>query len=228
MKGSPGNYEIFLKKVDANSGSIAWRKRLTWTSADSRHPAVTAYNGYIYIAYQDGGEIFLKKVDANSGSIAWRKRLTWTSNAWGPAVTAYNGYIYVAYVDYSPGNAEIFLKKVNANSGSVVWRRRLTWTSYYSFKPTIAAYNGYIYIAYIDESSSNDDVFLKKVDASSGSVAWRKRISWGSQWGEHPSITICNGYIYVAYEYTSSSIADVFLKKVDANSGSIAWRRRLT
>ena len=45
---TPGNYEIFLKKVDASNGDVAWRKRITWTSKASWEPAIIGYEGYIY------------------------------------------------------------------------------------------------------------------------------------------------------------------------------------
>jgi len=230
---TPGNYEVFLKKVDASSGDVAWRKRITWTSKGSWEPAIIGYNGYIYIAYYDdtpgNAEIFLKKVDASNGNVVWRKRITWTSGAsWEPAVVAYNGYIYIAYADNTPGNWEVFLKKVDASNGNVAWRKRITWTLGNSLRPAIAAYNGYIYIAYDDCTPGNWEVFLKKVDASNGNVAWRKRITWTSGNSYRPAIAAYNGYIYIAYYDNTPGNWEVFLKKVDASNGNVAWRKRIT
>ena len=56
-------------------------------------------------------------------------------------------------------------------------------------------YNGYIYVAYVDDSAGNAEVFLKKVDASNGNVAWRKRITWTSGASRHPAITYVPGTV---------------------------------
>jgi len=164
------------------------------------NPNVAVATSYIYIAYEDytsgNYEIFLKKVDASNGNVAWRKRITWTSgNSYEPAVVAYNGYIYIAYQDYTPGDWEVFLKKVDASSGDVVWRKRITWTSKASCDPAVVAYNGYIYIAYDDDTSGNYEVFLKKVGVSSGDVVWRKRITWTSKNSWYPAITYVPGTV---------------------------------
>ena len=164
------------------------------------NPNIAVATSYIYIAYEDYAsgnyEIFLKKVDASNGNVAWRKRITWTSGtSENPAIVAYNGYIYIAYEDKTPGNVEVFLKKVDASNGDVAWRKRITWTSKNSFRPAIIGYEGYIYIAYYDDTPGNAEVFLKKVDASNGNVAWRKRITWTSGASRHPAITYVPGTV---------------------------------
>ena len=112
-----------------------------------------------------------------------------------PNIAVATSYIYIAYEDYASGNYEIFLKKVDASNGNVAWRKRITWTSGNSYDPAVAAYNGYIYIAYEDKTPGNYEIFLKKVDASNGNVAWRKRITWTSGASRHPAITYVPGTV---------------------------------
>jgi hypothetical protein len=115
--GTPGNYEIYLKK--STNGGISWpmTKRLTWNSGISGAPAIaTDTGGNIFTAWNDSSpgnyEIFFRQ-STNGGGSWISERLTWNSGESVVAALATypSSEIHVVWSDDSPGNYEVYYKK---------------------------------------------------------------------------------------------------------------------
>ncbi len=218
---------------------LDWVKRVTSDANPDHAPSVaTSPAGHAYVAYQSfvGGdyEIYLAKYSPAGGRL-WAKRLTYSSgDSEMPSVAvAPNGYVYVAYSDDSYGQYEVVLKKVKWD-GTVVWTKRLTmarWSPGDSIYPSVAvAPNGYVYVAYSDDSPGNFEIYLKKVSAQ-GKVLWTKRLTmarWSPGDSLWPSVAVGpDGHIYVAYSDDSYGQYEVVLKEL-TSGGKVLWTRRLT
>ena len=110
--------EIYYTK--STDGGASWLKsqRLTWTSGNSRDPAIAADPfGYIHLVWTDltpgNWEIYYKK--GTGGGAAWTaiQRLSWTpGDSYQPDIAVDgSGNLYLVWHDYTPGNSEIYFKR---------------------------------------------------------------------------------------------------------------------
>jgi len=165
---TPGNLEVFRRK--STDGGTTWRpvQRLTWTSDDSRFPALAVVpNNGIHIAWHDytpgNEEIYYKR--SQDGGLTWgvAKRLTWTSAASRyPALAVFAlDYVRVVWSEAAPGNFEIY--GAGSDDGGATWSivQRLTWTSGDSREPAMAAGpNKMVYVVWFDNTPGNNEIYF--------------------------------------------------------------------
>ena len=117
---SLGNNEIhFRKSVDYGA---TWQaaKRLTFTSGNSRCPALAVKSSVVYVVWMDdtpgNDEIYFRR--SGDGGATWQaaERLTYTGNTSEfPAIALNSSMVCVVWDDLTPGNSEIYFK---TSSGS--------------------------------------------------------------------------------------------------------------
>jgi len=162
---TPGHEEIyFLKSTD---GGTTWQdaKRLTNSPPSKVSPDVAISGANVYVVWNDTStglrEIYFRK--SVDGGASWGNIKQLTNNAGLsqlPVVAAAGTKIYVAWCDYSPGNPEIYFRKA-ANSGTT-WQtaQRLTSTPMGSYDPAIAVSASKVYVAWQDDTTGNDEIYL--------------------------------------------------------------------
>jgi len=117
-----------------------------------------------YVNYNLGHDMIYFKKSADDGA-SWTtaKRLTSNlGNSIEPSITVNNLKIYVVYSYYiTPRNTEIYFKK-SANRGTS-WptTKRLTNYKGYSLAPKIAVSKSKIFVVWYDNTSGNNDIYLK-------------------------------------------------------------------
>lgn len=227
---------LFLLAPVANADWSAV-KRLTWTSGESRYPAIAVDSGdRIHVVWSDltpgDAEIYYKR--SPDGGTTWNpsQRLTWTSgNSWNPAMAIdSNDAIHVVWHDNTPGSFEIHYKK--SVDGGATWSaaRRLTWTSEVSYHPTIAVdSNDAIHLVWRDDKSGGAEIYYRK--STDGGATWSdaQRLTWTSGGSFTPAIAAGSGNtIHVVWRDDTPGNPEVFFKK-STNSGN-TWSegQRLT
>ena len=159
------NYEINYKR-STNGGVIWTHKRLTFSSGDSKYPAIAVDNtNNIHVTWQENPSwYYIYHKRSTDGGHTWTtKRLTWSYIASNPATAIdLNNNIHLTYNDSSPGNNEIYYKR-STNGGDTWTTKRLTYNSGWSSSPAIttASINN-IHVFWYDDTPGNSEIYYKK------------------------------------------------------------------
>jgi len=190
----PGNYELLYKKSTDGGDTWTLSERLTWTSGDSRYPAIAAPSSEnIYVFWSDGtpgnDEIYLRK--STDGGATWSasKRLTWNSGDSRFLALCYAyGNFSLVWEDDTPGNEEIYYMKSTDGAASWTTRKRLTWTSARSFVPAIAVpSSGNLHVVWYE----SQDFAIYYREGTDGGATWTpaKRLSW-NLYAKEPAVVV--------------------------------------
>lgn len=181
-----GNFEIYFKS--SSDAGVNWSppKRLTYNTQDSKRPVIiNDSTGNLHLVWHQpdlpGGEIFYRKSTDQGGNWTPPKRLTWNSgNSWLPDIAvSQSGILQVVWTDFSSGNYEIYHKR--SIDGGSTWTNtiRLTWTSGETISPAVTVDgDGMVLVFWSDDTSGNNEIFLKR--SSDGGSSWTapKRMTW--------------------------------------------------
>jgi len=220
---TPGNPEIYYKK--STDGGATWtaNRRLTWTSAYSRYPAIAvASSGHLHLVWEDQSsghsDMYYKK--STDGGTTWTasRRITWTSSDYmEPAITVdSSNNPHVVWNADSTGNEEIYYKK--STDGGAAWTagKRLSLNSGESHFPTVAAgLAGDLHVVWYDNTPGNEEIFYKK--SATGGAAWAasQRITWTSGNSNSPAIAVDSaGNPHVVWDdFVATDNCEIFYKK---------------
>ena len=193
-----GNDEIYSK--DSSDGGTTWTaaKRLTWTSSDSRNPALAIDSSdIIYAVWDDpspgNSEIFGKR--STDGGVTWSsvRRLTWTSGwSYGPDIAiAPPNTIHLVWGAEIPGDTEIFYK--GSTDGGETWSpaKQLTWNSGASGSVSVATDSANdVHIVWMDSTPGDPEIYYRK--SADGGTTWSasQRLTWTSGNSYSPVLAI--------------------------------------
>jgi hypothetical protein len=156
---------------------------------------------------------------------ATTKRLTWNLSAtWASAIGTYPpSNIYVVYDDDTTGSSEIYLKKSADSATTWAPGKRLTWTSGDSYLAAMAvnAY-GYLYIAWCDGTTGNDEIYFKK--STDGGASWSngRRLTWTAGASHRPQIAADSlGHLHVVWSEETAGGWEMYYKK--STNGGDSW-----
>jgi len=164
-----GNIEIYYGNSEDGGATWSTAKRLTWTTGNSRHPAIAIdSSNTIHVVWHDNtpgnAEVYYK--NSADGGATWSdaRRLTWTtgSSAWPALARDASDSLHVVWADLTPGNDEIYYKR--SEDGGATWSdaRRLTWTTGSSAWPALALdASDIVHIAWNDSTPGNYEIYYK-------------------------------------------------------------------
>jgi hypothetical protein len=229
----PGNYDVYLLKMDAN-GDTSWTRTYGGTDGDYGYSVQqTTDGGYVIAGNTDsfGGandDMFLVKTDTDGDTM-------WTRTYDGPGgyelayyvqQTTDGGYIIAGYTYFvGTSDRDVFLVKTDGD-GETLWTR-----SYGGDAADIARSaqqttdGGYILAGYSESFGGGNGVaWLIKTDAN-GDTLWT-RIYEGVRGAEARSVqqTTDGGYIVGGHTDPWGGTADIYLIKIDPN-GQTEWTR---
>jgi hypothetical protein len=198
LENISGNDEIYSK--NSSDGGTTWTaaKRLTWTSSDSRNPALAIDSSdIIYAVWDDplpgNGEIYGKR--STDGGVTWSsvRRLTWTSGwSYAPDIAiAPPNTIHLVWGAEIPGDTEIFYK--GSTDGGTTWSaaKQLTWNSEASGSVSVATDSGNaVHIVWMDSTPGDPEIYYRK--SGDGGTTWAasQRLTWTSGNSYFPVLAI--------------------------------------
>jgi len=240
--GNVEYYDIIVGKVNLTTTDFIWLKKINDGEPDNRgYDVVIGADGYMYVTgyveYRvDAGiykRVFLAKINPNNGDIIWFKAYRNATTQFGKTLLYYNGHIYLAYSGYYNGYSgfRTIFADLNANDGSV------NFAIFYGAPGTMyeepsemIMVNNYIYIVgYLAESAGKQYVFkafILKISPQDGLISWLKAISGDAGYELGSGITYDSaGNLYIIGTTTSYGAGgkDVFVAKVDPDTGDIIW-----
>jgi BNR repeat-containing family member len=220
---TPGNCEIFYKR--SSDVGVTWTpsRRLTWTSGDSRSPAIAVDSqDNLHVVWNDdtpgNNEIYYRK-STDGGSTWWvtSRRLTWTSGySAGPAIAVDSfGNLYVLWHDDTLGKYTVYYIKSEDGGGTWTPAKRLSLTSGNSACPAIVVdSSGNLHVVWNDDMPGNAEIYYKK--STDGGTTWTadKRITWTSGYSAGPAIAVDTfGNLHVVWEDSTPGIRQIYYKK---------------
>lgn len=241
LNATKGDFDALLLHLNSTGGLVGQK---TWGGSGSYYARVIAIdsNGTVYTAGEGPLGVFLLKFNSTGGLI-WQRTWGGSSKAHGNGVAADSlGNIYVVGTANSSGFgdnvfADLTVLKFNS-TGSLLWGRAWGGFGYDSGQGVTVDAAGNVYVVGNTNrfgagrlgpcslSQKCDNVLLLKLD-SRGSLLWQR--TWGGGTGDLGSGVALdsNGGVYVTGITSSfTSVADVFLLKVDQSGNSLyaeAW-----
>jgi len=169
-----GSFNVFYKRIENDGSGIYTTRQLTFGSGILGHnmlPDIAAgtgtYDQYVYIVHEANWpgnlEIMYKSIDGwGSGSVS-TSRLTYS----GPisessSIDFDTGYfnVHVCFHDSWPGNNDVMYRKL-APTGGAFTSQRVSWGTGESVYSTIASSGAWAYIAWMDNTSGNYEIYVK-------------------------------------------------------------------
>jgi len=220
VSGSDGTFEVWLRVSSDNGATFGSPIRISTNTYYSGYPSVAAYGTYVYVAWHDytpvsgsgsNPEIWMRISSNNGASFGSAIRIS--TNAYDslfPSVAAYGSYVYVAWMDKTPvsgsgGDYEIWLRVSSNNGGSFGSPIRITTNTGGSVFPSVAAFGGYVYIAWVDDTpvSGSDwqpEIWLRVSSDNGASFGSPIRISTNTGASMYPSVAASHSYVYVSWQ----------------------------
>ena len=164
-----GNDEILFRR-STNSGAT-WKptQRLTSNAGASMDPSLAASGSSVYVAWSDdtfGGnwEILFKRSTDNGTTWSSLKRLTSnTGSSQFASVAASDSNVYVCWADTTYGGWEILFRRSMDRAGTWQRTQRLTNNPGVSEYPSLAATGSSAYVAWDDDTySENKEILFKR------------------------------------------------------------------
>ena len=234
---TPGNLEIYYKRSTNGGANWSANQRLTWTSGESRLPAIaTDGSGGLHVAWYDStsgnAEIYYRSSPDGGSNWTTVKRLSWTpgSSYWLAVAADISGYIHVFWADPTPGNTEIYHRRSTDGGSTWTASKRLTWNAGLSTGPKCAIdIWGGLNVVWYDMTTGSAEIYYKK--SLDDGLTWTAvdRLTWSSDESWFPDIGgDSTGNLHLVWEDLTPGNWEIYYKK-SANSGS-TWskNRRLT
>ena len=173
-----GTYLYYKRITGSGEGSYSTRQ-LTFgadpATDSATRPDIAVSTGsddqYVYIVYETiwpgNKEIMYKRLDSygQSGGSTYTARLTYSSTgSYGPTIAfdGANNIVQVAYYDYWNGLADVYHRKLTSYGGAGFTGQRVSWGIGESSFPAIAAISAGAYIVWMDDTSGNFEILVKK------------------------------------------------------------------
>jgi len=195
---TPGNYEIYYKKITPEGDPSSGNQRLTWNSENSFCPVMAIDSSdHLHLAWWDDepGNFEIYYRNSPDGGTHWsaKQRLTWSEAfSESPYIGIdTSGNPHIVWDEDTAGSYEIFHKK--STNGGAAWsaKQRLTWTSGNSYWAGLGfGSSSDVHVVWSDKTPGNFAVYYRR--STDGGASWTsvQRITWTSGWAEGPTIAV--------------------------------------
>ena len=171
-----GHWNIFYKYIPSYGAGSYQTRQLTFNSTDyNGRPDIVfgwdSYEQYVYIVYETDWpgnmDIMYKRLGnyGGAGGTIYTARLTYSATESRTCTidfdTAY-GYVHVAYNDLWPGNNDVMHKEFTVGGGAGFATQRVSWGTGDSSHACVAASGTWAYIAWMDDSTGNYEILVKR------------------------------------------------------------------
>jgi hypothetical protein len=205
--------------------ALTWSGETTIGQSSSRSPAMTTFNGKLYVAYVNDGSGGLY-ITSSSDSINWSggtftKQYIATLSEEDdpikllPTLAVYNNTLYMAYI---AGDGSYTLMIASSSDG-INWS---TGTPVSNIKssdtPSLAVFDNKLYVAFVANKSNS--LFIDSYDGTNWSSATPISNPSVTQYSsEAPSLAAFNNKLYVAF-VSSNKNSNVLIASYDGTSWS--------
>jgi len=225
---TPGHYEIYHKR--STDGGTTWTtaKRITWSSEDSREPALaidSADRLFVFWTADTafGSEIYYKSSSDGGDTWTGSTRFTWkgiTSERPDILVDS-SGLFHLVWQD---STGDIFYSKSPDGTNWMV-DKRVTWTSGNSENPDLTVdSSGRLHLAWQDNTPGATDfeVYYRKSTDSGMTWSKTKRLTWMDNGSYRPDLAVDpSANLHLVWYDENPSLYVVYYKK--STDGGVSW-----
>ena len=206
---------------------------LSRNDGSSTDPQVAVYGNSTYVVWQDNStgndEIYLKMSPAGKADFGRTFNLSRNNaSSTDPQVTVYGNSTYVVWRDNSSGNDEIYLKMSPAGKADFGRTFNLSRNNASSTDPQVTVYGNSTYVVWRDNSSGNDEIYLKMSPAGEADFGRTFNLS-RNQWNStDPQVTVYGNSTYVVWQDNSSGNDEIYLKMSPAGKADFGRASNLS
>src|SRR6476660_350690 len=164
---STGNDEIYLRKSSDGGITFGNATNLSDNVGNSQSPQIQALGNMTFVVWQDNStgndEIYLRK--SSDGGITFGNATNLSDNvgnSQSPQIRALGNITFVVWQDNSTGNDEIYLRKSSDGGITYGGKKNLSDNVGNSQSPQIQALGNMTYVVWQDNSTGNDEIYLRK------------------------------------------------------------------
>jgi outer membrane protein assembly factor BamB len=251
---SPESSEAFVAKLDVDDGTEVWTLRFGPATTENVVVALGVDgNDHVLVAGTTNGDLygtnpgsydaFVNKLGAADGTVMWSEQFgtSGVERVTAAAVDIAGNIVVAGYTSgslFAPtagGGYDAFVVKLDSGDGSAVWSRQLGTNTHDQADALdvdgagnviVAGYtNGSLYGA----SAGNSDVYVAKLAAADGEVAWAKQFGTAgfervtSVKADASGNAVVTGHTPGSLYATTAGGNDVYVVKFAAADGAVVW-----
>ncbi len=229
-----GNSEIYFALLDADGAKIGGDVRLTNDPASSEGISIVWTGSEYGIAWydlRDGDyEIYFTRVDASGDEIGDDVRVTNDDARQWSAALAWSGTEYgVAWWDNRDGDDEIYFARLDSTGAKIGSDLRVTSAMGRSEGPSIVSNGSGYAIAFSDDRTGNDLIYVARIDALGMEVDQEVAVSTGTTGSASLASIVFDGAGYgVGWEDSRTGMQELWFARTDSTGTRIGEEVSLT
>src|SRR6476660_8468288 len=165
----------------------------------------------IILIWQDNStgndEIYLRK--SSDGGLTFGN----AANSQSPQIQALGNMTYVVWQDNSTGNDEIYLRK--SSDGGITFGNATNLSDNVgnSQSPQIQALGNMTFVVWQDNSTGNDEIYLRKSSNAGSTFSGKKNLSDNVGNSQSPQIQALGNMTFVVWQDNSTGNDEIYLRK---------------
>jgi hypothetical protein len=199
---TPGNWDVFFRA--STDGGATWGEmsNLSDDSGSSDNPQIAVVGSNVYIVWRDSStgknDILFRASTDGGDSWSATKNLSNDGGSWNPQLVVSGSNVYIVWRDSSTGKNDIFF--IVSTDGGDSWsaKKNISKNAGESIFPQIAVSgSNNVYIAWVDDSPGNWDVFFRASTDGGDSWSAKKNISKNAGNSDNLQIAVAgSGNVY--------------------------------
>ena len=215
---STGNDEIFLRKSSNGGSTFDNPINLSNNNSSSLFPQISSFGNNTFVVWQDNStghhEIFLRK--SSNGGSTFDNPINLSNNnssSLFPQISSFGNNTFVVWQDNSTGNDEVILRKSSNGGSTFSSKKNLSNNNSSSLFPQISSFGNYTFVVWQDNSTGNDEIFLRKSSNGGSTFSSKKNLSNNNSSSLFPQISSFGNNTFVVWQDNSTGNDEIFLRK---------------
>src|SRR6476660_7779200 len=215
---STGNDEIYLRKSYDGGITFGNATNLSDNVGNSQSPQIQALGNITFVVWQDNStgndEIYLRK--SSDGGITFGNATNLSDNvgnSQSPQIQALGNITFVVWQDNSTGNDEIYLRKSSDGGITFGGKKNLSDNVGNSQSPQIQALGNITFVVWQDNSTGNDEIYLRKSSNAGSTFGGKKNLSDNVGNSQSPQIQALGNITFVIWQDNSTGNDEIYLRK---------------
>jgi hypothetical protein len=211
--------------ADAQPASNPSSQNLSNNPGNSTDAQIAVNQNNVYVVWSDAttGDIFFRRSADNGTSFGSAENLSNNpGNSTDAQIAINQNNVYVVWADNTTGNGDVYFKRSVDNGTTFGEIENISInTTGTSFFPQISTVGNNIYVAWVDTSTGNNEIFFRHSNNTGesfrGAKELSKTLSVDGEYALFPRISAIGSNVYVVWQDKVSGNYEIFLR--ESNDG---------